>query len=251
MDDPLVELEDVGGYVSFGVSESGKRLAAARCLVGECRGLYGPSDDAEQELWVSGDEGSTWASWGALTPGSRILRVTDDDVAVLEWAARAGSAVRWVRSGEMFAEPDDMNGWVVDWDGDTPIWSDTWGHAAPPALAELVDWTWRELQTQADGSTVWWATRRADILLLIAVVNPEGMVEEMYGWPTADYVDRLVSMGDGLFAGFRMEGGYVIGRDHLNFLIDLDARTVHPLLGLPDGEEGFAQPWRTVPLSGH
>lgn len=249
LDDPLAALENTGSYVSFGVSGSGKRMAAARCLVGECWGLYGASDDAEEELWVSDDDGETWASWGALAPDSWILRVTDEDVAVLEWAG-VRSKIRWIRSGRLFVRPDvSESSWPLNWEGDVPIWGEP-EDLVPPALADVVEWTWRELHSQPDGSTVWWATKHADLLLLLAVLDAEGAVEEVFGWPSADYVDWLVPMGDGLFAGFRMEGGYVNGIDHLNFLIDLEARTVHPLLGVPDGEEGLAEPWYATPLPG-
>ena len=75
------------------------------------------------------------------------------------------------------------------------------------------------------------------------------MVEEVFGWPGAYYVDWLVPMGNGLFAGFRMEDEGGMGTDHMNFLIDLESRAVYPLLGLPD-EGPWAEPWRAVPLPG-
>ncbi|MXY88767.1 MAG: hypothetical protein F4Y92_07905 [Dehalococcoidia bacterium] len=151
----------------------------------------------------------------------------------------------------MFVEPEGSEfSWPSNWDGDVPIWGEWGAPPQAPVLAALVEWTWRELPTRPDGSTVWWATKRGDILLLLAIVDAQGMVEEVYGWPSADYVDWLVPVGDSLFAGFRMEGGYVVGIDHLNFLIDLKGRTVHPLLGLPDGEEGLAEPWYAIPPAG-
>ena len=246
MDNPLAALEDIGYYVSFWMSESGKWMAAARCLAGECWGLYGASDDAEEDLWVSDDEGGTWTRWGALTPSSLIVRVTDEDVAVLEWA-EAGNRVRWVRSGQVFREPaTGESSWPLAWDGDTPVWG---GPEVPSALIALADWRWVEARTHPDGSSVWYARQSPQPLLLLAVVDGQGVVEEVYGWPNADYVGSLVPMGDGLFAGYRVEGGYVLGIDHLNFLIDLPARTIHPLLGLPDGERGYAEPWRAIPLA--
>ena len=246
VENPLEPLEDLGFYYSFGMSDSGRLMAAAFCLVGYCGGISEPSDDAEEELWVSGDGGRTWTSWGALLPSSWILRVTDEDVAVLEWD-EVNSRVRWLRSGRLFAEPDDTSGWVSGWDGDTPVWGEPGVQIAPPALAELVGWTWLELQPLPDGSAVWYA-KEVGALLLLAVVDAQGVVEEVYGWPDADYVGSLVPVGDGVFVGFRIEGGYALGRDHLNFLIDLEARTVHPLLGLPD-EGPWAQPWRAIPLT--
>ena len=222
-------------------------MATAFCLVGYCGGISEPSDDAEEELWVSGDGGRTWTSWGALLPSSRILRVTDEDVAVLEWA-EVNSRVRWLRSGRLFAEPDDTSGWVSGWDGDTPVWGVPGVQIAPPALTELVGWTWLELQPLPDGAAVWYATEVGEPLLLLAVVDAQGAVEDVYGWPRADYVGPLVPVGDGVFVGFRIEGGYALGIDHLNFLIDLTARSVHPLLGLPD-EGRWAEPWRAIPLT--
>ena len=243
MENPLAPLEDIGSYFSFGMSESGSRMAAARCLAGYCGGISEPSDDAEEELWVSADGGKSWTSWGALSPPVRIVRVTDDDVAVDEWEYTA-FRIRWVRSGQVFREPaTSESGWVWAWDGDTPVWGEP---EVPSALTELADWRWVEAQANPDGSSVWHARQPSQSLLLLAVVDGQGAVEEVFGWPSVDFVGPLVPMGDGLFVGFRIEG--VIGRDHLNFLIDLEARTVHPLLGLPD-EGPWAQPWRAIPLA--
>lgn len=256
VDNPLASLDEFGSYFDFEMHDGGELMAATLCLRGYCGGLNAPSDDARQELWVSSDGGATWTSWGPLEPPSWLLRVTEDDVAVEEEVRVRGggrSAVRWIKSGKVFPEPASENPrqvGVVAWDGDVPIWGE-WGAAPQPAaLEEVVQWTWRELHARPGGSNVWWASEPGGPLLLLAVLDPEGVVEDVYGWPSADYVDWLVPMGDGLFAGFRIEGGYAIGRDHVNFLIDLGARTVHPLLGLPDGEEGFAEPWRAVPWAG-
>lgn len=255
VDDPLASLDEFGRYLDFEMHDGGELMAATFCLRGYCGGLNAPSDDARQEIWVSSDGGETWTGWGALEPPSWLLRVTEDDVAVEEEVKVWGggrSAVRWIKSGKVFPEPASENPrqvGVVAWDGDVPIWGEWGASPQPAALAEVVKWTWRDLHARPGGSNVWWAREPGGPLLLLAVLDPEGVVEEVYGWPSADYVDRLVPIGDGLFAGFRIEGGYAIGRDHLNFLIDLEAGTVHPLLGLPDGEPGFAEPWRAVPLA--
>ncbi len=68
VDDPLAPLDDLGYLVSFDVSESGRLMAASLCVVGDCGGVDEASDDAEQEVWVSRDGGSTWVSWGATGP---------------------------------------------------------------------------------------------------------------------------------------------------------------------------------------
>lgn len=254
VENPLASLDEIGRYFDFEVDSGGELMAAALCVQGYCGGEDLPSNDARQEIWVSRDGGETWEGWGAVPAPTFVLRVVEDDVAVMEVAPRRAfervARVRWLRSGKVFREPATENPlWVVDWDGDVPIWGEWRSPPQLPALTELVDWTWRELQVQPGGSTVWWASDPSGPLLLVAVVEPRGMVEEVYGWPSADYVDWLVPMGDGLFAGFRIEGGYAIGIDHLNFLIDLEGRAVHPLLGLP--EEGpWAEPWRAVPLAG-
>ena len=231
-------------------------MAATLCVRGYCGGLNAPSDDARQELWLSRDGGETWTSWGALAPPSWILRVTEDDVAVMEeaemWRGGRG-AVRWIKSGKVFLQPAaGDSAWavgVLGWDGDVPIWGEWEPPPWPPALDAVAARTWFEAQTRPDGSAVWYATEVGEALLLLAVVDAQGTVEDVYGWPEADYVGRLVPMGEGVFAGFRMENGWAIGTDHLNILIDLPNQRVHPLLGLPDGDVGFAQPWRVVPLA--
>ncbi len=248
VNDLIAPLSEYGYHINSAVDDTGTVIAASMCVQGDCGGVGAPSPDALQELWVSRDGGVGWETWGTVPPLSLVVQVTEDDVALKEWGL-VRDRVRWFRSGQVFAQPDDERSWVVDWDGDVPIWGEWRSPLQPPALAALGQLTWRELQTRLDGSTVLWAASSADLLLLLAVVNEQNAVEEVYGWPNADYVDWLVPMGDGLFAGFRMEGGYAIGRDHVNFLIDLPTRTVHPLLGLPDGEEGFAEPWRAIPLT--
>ena len=255
LDNPLASLEEFGSYFDFEVGSSGELMAASLCVQGNCGGGEGvPSDDAQQELWVSRDSGDTWRNWGSVRAPAWILRVMEDDVAVMEAppmrVSELAARVRWVRSGTVFPEPATGESvWVVGWDGDVPIW-DEWGvRRHPPALSAVAPRTWSEVQTRPDGSAVWYATEVGEPLLLLAVVDAQGAVEEVYGWPSGDYVGRLVPMGKGLFAGFRMENGWGNGTDHMSLLIDLEGRTVHPLLGLPDGEEGFAEPWRAVPLT--
>lgn len=253
VENPLEALDDIGPYFSFDMSEGARRMAAARCAVGYCGGISEPSDDAEEELWVSDDGGETWTSWGALLPPSWIMRVTNDDVAVLEWEYTGIEQVRvrWIRSGKVFPRPSaNESDWLSGWDGDAPTWGGPELPPIPTGLTGVADWFWQEIQTRRDGSSIWYARQHDQPLLLLAVMDEAGTVHEVYGWPEADHVPALVAMGDGVFAGYRVEGGDLIGTAHLNFLIDLSAQRVHPLLGLPDGEQGFAEPWVAIPLDG-
>ena len=227
---PLAFLEGVGRFRGFEMSESGALMAVSLCVVGYCGGVSEASEDAQQELWVSRDGGGTWTRWASMPLGSWLAGATDQDVAVQEWDDSAES-VRgwWVRSGSAFDEP-------------SPI-------PAPLALTVLADWTWIEAQIRPDGSAVYYGRQHGNPLMILAVVDGRGMIEEVYGWPSADYVGSVVALGDGLFAGFSIQGGYQLGTDQLTFLIDLAARTVHPLLGLPDGEPGYAEPWQAIPLA--
>ena len=251
VEQPLAPLDD---FVDFEMSESGRLVAASLCVVGYCGGVDGPSDDAEQEIWVSRDGGKTWESWGVVDLFSRILRVTDDDVAVRERADASSEdspgQIRWVRSGTVFPAPGaGAPDWLSGWDGDAPIWGEWAAPPAPPVLYELVDWTWTQAQTLRDGSTVWSAQEYGQPLLLLAVVNGEGVVVDVYGWKSADYVGSIVEMGDGLFVGFSIQGAHDgHATAHLPFLIDLAAQRVHPLLGLPSGGP-WPEPRRAILLA--
>ena len=253
VDDPLAPLDDLGYFVSFDVSESGRLMAASLCVVGDCGGIDAPSDDAAQEIWVSRDGGSTWESWGATGPSSWLLRVTDDDVAVRERADATSEdsavQVRWIRSGTVFPAPGaGAPDWPSGWDGDAPVWGEHEVPPAPPALSELTDWAWTPIQSRPDGSTVWSASEYGRPLLLLAVVNAEGAVGDVYGWRSADYVSALVEMGDALFVGFSIQGAHDgLATAHLPFVIDLTTESVHPLLGLPSGGP-WPEPWRAIPL---
>ncbi len=254
VDDLTAPLREFGYHIHSAVDETGAVVAAAMCVQGDCGGVGPPSPDARQELWVSPDGGGTWETWGTVPPFSTVARVTEGDVAMRESTRLSGTRfavqVHWVRSGKRFHSPDtEDNLWVVAWDGDQPIWGDWNPPPHPPALTEVAARTWIEAQTRPDGSAVWYAIEVDDPLLLLAVVDAQGAVEDVYGWPDADYIGGLVPMGEGVFAGFRMEGGWAMGRDHMNFLIDLEGRAFHPLLGLPD-EGPWAQPWRAIALTG-
>ena len=251
IEDLLAPLDETGYVVDFEMSESGRLMAASLCVVGYCGGVDGPSDDAEQEIRVSRDGGKTWVSWGAVDPLSWMVKATDDDVAVLEQIdATSTDQVRWIRSGKVFPAPSaGSSSWPSDWQGETPVWGGWELPPAPPALSELTDWTWIQVQTVHDGSTVWSAQRYGEPLLLLAVVNGEGAVRDVYGWRNADEVWGLVGMGDGLFAGFSIQGAHDgLATAYLPFLIDLTTATVHPLLGLPSGGP-WPTPWRAIPLS--
>ena len=244
---PLAPLDDVGYFVDFEMSESGRLMAASLFVAGDRGGVDGPSDDAE-EIWVSLDGGKTWVNWGAVDPLSRMVKATDDDVAVLEQIdATSKEQIRWLRSGAVFPAPGaGAPDWLLGWDGDAPIWGE-W--EAPPALSELVDWTWTPTQTLGGGSTVWSAWEYGQPLLLLAVVSGDGAVRDVYGWRSADYVARLVEMGDGLFVGFSIQGAHAgLATDHLPFLIDLTTQSVHPLLGLPSGGP-WPEPRHVIPLA--
>ena len=103
---PLAPLDDVGYFVDFEMSESGRLMAASLCVAGYRGGVDGASDDAEQEIWVSRDGGKTWVSWGAVDLVSRMVKATDDDVAVLEQIdATSKEQIRWLRSGAVFPAP--------------------------------------------------------------------------------------------------------------------------------------------------
>ena len=117
---------------AFAVSESGREMAALACVAGYCgQGDAWPSEDAVQRLWTSDDGGGTWTNAGEVTPGSKLLRVTADDVVLVEWTAPDRELVRWFRSGKELAAPaapagvadylrrSVFAGWSED---DRPVW---------------------------------------------------------------------------------------------------------------------------------
>ena len=114
-----------------------------------------------------------------------------------------------------------------------------------------MDWHWTRVQTLGDGSTVWWARGPGQRLLLLAILEADGSVREVYGWRSADYVEHLVAVGGWRFAGFSIQDGHtpVGATTHLPFLIDLTTESVYPLLGLPKTGP-YAEPWRVIPLPG-
>ncbi len=182
--------------------------------------------------------------------------MTDDDVAVRERTDQSPDSavqIRWILSGKVFADPN-ADGFtpVAGWDGETPLWGGGPADLHPPALSGVAEWLWAELHTRSDETTVWYAQQDGRQTLLVAVVDQQWMVREVYGWPQAGHVPYLIEIGDGLFAGYSIQGVYrgdwFVAQDHVPFLIDMESRTVHPLLGLPDGEEGYAEPWRAIPL---
>ncbi len=116
---------------AFAMSESGERWAALACVNGFCgQGDGWPSEDAEQRLWTSDDGGGTWTNAGEVTPGSSLLRVTADDVVLLEWPAPDHRMlVRWFMSGKELAVPTapagfaDRQGLFAGWSEDhRPVW---------------------------------------------------------------------------------------------------------------------------------
>ena len=253
VDYPVAPLEETGYFKGFLMSDSGRLMAASLCVVGSCGGIEAPSDDAEQEIWVSHDGGSTWVSWGGVEPFTRMVNATDDDVAVLEridpTSEDRAVQVRWIRSGLVFPAPGASGlRRPSEWDGETPVWGEWEIPPAPPALSELIDWIWVQAPTLHEGSTVWVAQDYHRPLMLLAVVDREGAVRDVYGWRNAGEVWRLVGMGDGVLVGFSVQGAYGgEALSHLPFLIDLTTVSVHPLLGLPSGGP-WPSPSRAIPV---
>ena len=191
--------------------------------------------------------GSTGARWIRF---SRLVKATDDDVAVLEQIdATSTEQVRWLRSGAVFPAPGAGAPRLALRAGTMKPRMGRVGAPSRTALSELTDWPWTRAQTLRDGSTVWSAQEYGQPLLLLAVVNGDGAVRDVYGWRSADYVARLVEMGDGLFVGFSIQGAHAgLATDHLPFLIDLTTQSVHPLLGLPSGGP-WPEPRHVIPLA--
>lgn len=118
----------------FAVSESGREMAVSVCAVGYCGlGDGWPSEDAVQRLWTSDDGGDTWTNAGEVTPGSKLLRVTADDVALALWERTAPDQhlVRWFVSGKELAAPaapagvadHHRRGVFAGWsEDDRPVW---------------------------------------------------------------------------------------------------------------------------------
>ena len=57
---------------------------------------------------------------------------------------------------------------------------------------DATNWPWRQAQTLRDGSTVW-SAQYGEPLLLLAVVDGEGAVRDVYGWRNADEVWGVTS----------------------------------------------------------
>ncbi|MYE46321.1 MAG: hypothetical protein F4X25_06130 [Chloroflexi bacterium] len=247
---PPAFADEVGyDYAGFGMNSDGTLIAAARCLVGYCGD--GHSHDAVEEVWVSRDGGESWENWGpVVSPSEGIVRVTGDDVALLESGGDGRiRQVRWVHAGTVFPAAGGGMDSLLGWEGDAPVWGALEIAASPQVLSDLIDWHWTLIQSLSDGSTVWRAHEGGQRLLLLAVLDADGAVREAYGWRTADHVGRLIGMGDGRFAGFSIQGGHepVGATAHLPFLIDLATESVHPLSGLPSTGP-WAEPWRAIAL---
>lgn len=202
----------------FAVSESGREMAALACVAGYCgQGDAWPSEDAVQRLWTSGDGGGTWTNAGEVTPGSKLLRVTADDVALGEWTAPDQHLVRWFTSGKALAAPaapagvadylrrSVFAGWSED---DRPVWRFGDVHLAAggdrvPAPAPHRSWNpARAISTaggesliisNADGVIVLidLATRRYHLLSGLPVANGYGYVSD-YRQPDVPAYYRLL-----------------------------------------------------------
>ena len=135
---------------SFGVSGSGRTMAATICHAGLCyvegvSGMY-PTADAEPRLWVTRDGARTWEDWGRLLPETRIVEVTDDDVLV---------------------ETENVWDKREHWNLTDQEWADMLARLAPLGLDELEGWEYRfrwiisgeEHSLQADWDvSPWWFT---------------------------------------------------------------------------------------------
>ena len=184
---------------AFVVSEGGREMAALACAAGYCgQGDGWPSEDAVQRLWTSDDGGGTWTNAGEVTPGSKLLRVTADDVALALWERTAPDQhlVRWFRSGKELAAP-----------------------AAPPGVADHhrmgVFAGWSE-----DDRPVW---RFGDVHLAAGGDRVPAPAPPRTGWWNSA---RAISTARG-------ESLIISNADGVIVLIDLATRRYHLLSGLP------------------
>ena len=174
-DRPLAHFDDVNDHfavVDYGVSESGREMAAGICHVGHCSvGVRYLTVDAEQRVWVTRDGGATWEDLGPALPGALIVEVTAQDVLILEynlWDVRrywggvtdeewgemlvrlaplgAGSLdgpyrLRWLVSGEEFvpAGRDESRQWFRYWgwmEGQ-PVWVQGYSRLSVPLPGDV------------------------------------------------------------------------------------------------------------------
>ena len=183
----------------FAVSESGREMAVSVCAAGYCGlGDGWPSEDAVQRLWTSDDGGGTWTNAGEVTPGSKLLRVTADDVALALWERTAPDQhlVRWFTSGRSWRAPaapagvadHHRRGVFAGWsEDDRPVWR--FGDVHLAAGGDRVP-------APVPPRTGWWNSARAI--------------------STAGGVPLIISNADGVIV-----------------LIDLATRRFHPISGLP------------------
>ena len=255
-DRPLASLDEVGALWGspgdFAVSRSGREMAVAVCHA-FCGGSIVPPGPPDVRVWRSRDGGRSWEDAGAVIPSLWIEEVTVDDVLVREWnfrseyewerLGRRGEEwtaplaalgvtpstswkyrLRWLGSGEEFTGEEDPIAYR-GWRGGLP------DLVSPPALGGL---EWRVGDARPDG-VVAWDGRQGDAWLL-AVVDAEGAVPDVYGLPSSGQrrmsfvsenlilrgVDRP-SLEDGDFEELPVTEVE---------LLDLATLSVHPIEGL-------------------
>lgn len=243
---------------SFAVSRSGREMAVAVCAVGACAWPLADSEpDAEMHFWFSRDGGGSWEEAGVALPGSFILEVTADDVLVWElnewhdrswwdylddeeWAeflaplAPLGVTpstswryrLRWLGSGEEFTTEDGSA--AFPYRG----WKD--GQPDLPTLPALGGLEWHEGDAHPDGAVAW--RGRDGETSLLAVVDAEGAVQDVYGLPSGGQ-RRMSFVAENLI----LRGVDQPSLEDGDFeeppateveLIDLATLSVHPVEGL-------------------
>ncbi len=185
----------------FAVSQSGREMAVMACAVGFCGpGEALPSEDAEQRLWTSDDGGGTWTNAGEVTTGASLLRVTADDIVLLERPTSGQELVRWFASGKELAVPAAPAEFVGG--GLFAGWSED----------HLPVWRFDDVHLAAGGDRVP-APDGTRCVITCAITNARG-------------VSLIVANASGAIV-----------------LIDLAARRVHPLSGLPVAS-GYASDYK-------
>ena len=256
-DRPLASLDEVGALWGspgdFAVSRSGREMAVSVCHA-FCGGRVVPPGPPDVRVWRSRDGGGSWEDAGAVIPSLWIEEVTADDVLVREWnfrseyewerLGRLGEEwtaplaslgvtpstswkyrLRWLGSGEEFTGEEEDSIAYRGWRGGLP------DLMSPPALGGL---EWRVGDAHPDGAVAW-DGRQGDAWLL-AVVDAEGAVQDVYGLPSSGQrrmsfvsenlilrgVDRP-SLEDGDFEELPVTEVE---------LLDLTTLRVHPIRGL-------------------
>ncbi|MDE2933423.1 MAG: hypothetical protein OXS47_06080 [Chloroflexota bacterium] len=242
-DEPLSELP-AGGDLG-GVSASGKALAAVSCERGVCMSLDGPSEDAITALWVSNDGGETWERWGEIPTNHRgISLVTEDDVALeVDWPEHRAW---WYRSGEDLDIPEGLlvpRIWAWRAGGVRPeaFWPDAEGTALVSASGARLPRPhgFMTAANLSDGSILWRSgvgDREALGRDLFLRLDDQGVRLGAYSWGDVRPLRIMDHVEGHLLFGFL--GTYSCVEPVRPVLVDLGARTVHPIPGL-DERGGF------------